>query len=289
MEASPIPQILKEDLNSQTTLTRKLFCFSETYLPSLHIPTTTIASEKPIRPKRSLALGHDDRALSPLARTRYSSPGSSSTATLSTTPATPVIRMINFLSLGHYLGSPDELLLMCRLRLPGTGMEEEANFDKMTKVLIGDTGAIWPKTNRLISNLIKMSYKALFRVFYGNWLPTTNVTAVLKKRAHMLYAFITRKRINICIVSAMDPLVMPKIVALGVVPPSPTPSTPGHIAPCRSTRQQSSKKKQHNTKMASPSSPAPNTETSEVTTNLDLLNQQLSTIMASVLQMQQDL
>ncbi|KAI5652613.1 hypothetical protein M9H77_29800 [Catharanthus roseus] len=75
--------------------------------------------EQPIRLRRSLALGHDDHTLSPLARTRYFSLGSSSTTTLSATPATLVIRPINSLSLGCYLGSPDEFLLMCRLRLLG--------------------------------------------------------------------------------------------------------------------------------------------------------------------------
>ncbi|KAI5663715.1 hypothetical protein M9H77_23038 [Catharanthus roseus] len=79
-----------------------------------------MAGEQPIRPKRSLALGHDARTLSPLARSGYSLPESSSIVILSTIPATPVIWSVNFLSLGYYLGSLDEFLLMCKLRLIGT-------------------------------------------------------------------------------------------------------------------------------------------------------------------------
>ncbi|KAI5650145.1 hypothetical protein M9H77_36150 [Catharanthus roseus] len=51
-----------------------------------------MVGEQPIRSRRSLILGHDDHTLSPLVRTRYSLPRSSSTATSSATPATPVIR-----------------------------------------------------------------------------------------------------------------------------------------------------------------------------------------------------
>ncbi|KAI5668017.1 hypothetical protein M9H77_17870 [Catharanthus roseus] len=48
--------------------------------------------EQPIRPRRSLALRLDNCTLSPLARTRYSSPRLSSDATSSATPVTLVIR-----------------------------------------------------------------------------------------------------------------------------------------------------------------------------------------------------
>ncbi|KAI5667422.1 hypothetical protein M9H77_17275 [Catharanthus roseus] len=84
----------------------------------------------------------------------------------------------------------------------------------------------------------------------------------------------------------LDPLVMPKIVAPGMVPPSQTLSTQGHTGLDKSTRQQLSKKKQPSTKLASPSPPPPSAESSKVT---NILNQQLSSVMASVLQMQQDL
>ncbi|KAI5653600.1 hypothetical protein M9H77_30787 [Catharanthus roseus] len=129
-------------------------------------------------------------------------------------------------------------------------------------VLTGDEGAIWLEAKRLNSNLMKMPYRALFRVLFGKWLVTTNVTAVPKERAHLLYALATRKRINIynvifrnilrkigqkkaskiafpcphlisgyllscrglslpsdSWVRTLDPLVMPKIVAVSVVPP----------------------------------------------------------------------
>ncbi|KAI5672683.1 hypothetical protein M9H77_13047 [Catharanthus roseus] len=98
------------------------------------------------------------------------------------------------------------------------------------------------KTNKLNLNLFKMPYRALFRGFCGNWLPPTN---------------------------SIDP---------GVLPPSPTSSIQGHLGPGRSTRQQSIKKKQSGTNMASPSPPPPSEDSSKVIINLDLLNQQLSNI-----------
>ncbi|KAI5682751.1 hypothetical protein M9H77_03979 [Catharanthus roseus] len=76
----------------------------------------------------------------------------------------------------------------------------------------------------------------------------------------------------------LDPLVMVLL--------SQTPSTQGHIGSGRSTRQQSSRKKQPSTKLASLSPPLPSAESSKVTTSLNLLNQKLSNVMASVLQMQ---
>ncbi|KAI5681484.1 hypothetical protein M9H77_02712 [Catharanthus roseus] len=94
----------------------------------------------------------------------------------------------------HYLSSPHFS------DVEGTSLEKKADFDKVTNVLTSDVEVVWPETNRLNSYLMKMPYKALFRVFCGNWLPTTKVTVVLKKRAHLLYAFATRKRINICTV-----------------------------------------------------------------------------------------
>ncbi|KAI5677376.1 hypothetical protein M9H77_08326 [Catharanthus roseus] len=104
--------------------------------------------------------------------------------------------VINFspTNIAHYLSCPHFS------EIEGTGLEEEADFHEATKVLIGDAGAVWPETNRLNSNLIKIPHRALLKVFCGNWLPTTNIIVVLKERAHLLYAFSTRKMINICIV-----------------------------------------------------------------------------------------
>ncbi|KAI5653486.1 hypothetical protein M9H77_30673 [Catharanthus roseus] len=202
-------------------------------------------------------------------------------------------------NIAHYLSCPHYI------DIEGTSLEEEADFDEVTKVLTSDAGAVWSETNRLNSNSMKMPYRALFRVFCENWLPTTNVTVVLKERAHLLYTFVTRKKINICTVTfrniliqidkkksnihkkkankialpypclsseyllgcidpllpsdswerALDPLVMPKNTAPGVVPDSLTPSTQGHTSPGQSTGQQSSKKKQPSSKLASPSPP----------------------------------
>ncbi|KAI5649718.1 hypothetical protein M9H77_35723 [Catharanthus roseus] len=52
-----------------------------------------MVGEQPIGPRRSLALGLDDLTLSPLARTRYSSPSSTSTTTSSATPVSLGIRL----------------------------------------------------------------------------------------------------------------------------------------------------------------------------------------------------
>ncbi|KAI5653274.1 hypothetical protein M9H77_30461 [Catharanthus roseus] len=97
-------------------------------------------------------------------------------------------------NIAHYLSCP------YFSDIEGTCLEEKADFDEVTKVLTRDAGAVWPENNILNSNVMKMTYKALFRVFCGNWLPTTNVTIVLKERAHLFYAFAIRKRINICTV-----------------------------------------------------------------------------------------
>ncbi|KAI5650490.1 hypothetical protein M9H77_36495 [Catharanthus roseus] len=75
------------------------------------------------------------------------------------------------------------------LRVQPMAREKEVDFGEVAKVLTGDAGAVW-----------LMLYRALFRVFCGNWLPTTNVTTVLKERAHLRYAFATKKKINICTV-----------------------------------------------------------------------------------------
>ncbi|KAI5677193.1 hypothetical protein M9H77_08143 [Catharanthus roseus] len=203
-------------------------------------------------------------------------------------------------NIAHYLSCPHYS------DIEKTGLKEEVDFDE---------------TNRLNSNLIKMPYRVLFIVFYGNWLPKTNVTVIRKKKGHLLYAFATQKNINICTkkaskialsflyliteyllgyrdlsipsdswVRALDPLVMPKSTALSVVPQSHTLSTQGHTALDISTRQQSTKKKQFSVKVASPSPPPPpSIDFSVVTTILDLLNQQISSVIVSVLQMQQNL
>ncbi|KAI5650114.1 hypothetical protein M9H77_36119 [Catharanthus roseus] len=71
-----------------------------------------MVGERLIRPRRSLPLGHDDCILSPLARSRYSFPGSSSTMTSSTMPGTLIIRLF---------------LLMCRLRLSCTQISFKLN------------------------------------------------------------------------------------------------------------------------------------------------------------------
>ncbi|KAI5677654.1 hypothetical protein M9H77_08604 [Catharanthus roseus] len=264
---STLKELTEEFITSMRTKFKMImFFFSDTYSLSLHIPTLTIVSEQPTRPRKSLALGHEDCTFSPLARTRYSFLGSSSTVASFATVFTPVIRPVTSLSLGHYLVSSKEFSLICRLRLS--------------------------ETNMLRLDLMKMPYKALSRVFCGNWLLITNVTVVFKERAHLICVFATRKTINICavifrnILKALDPLVMPKIVALIVVLHSPTPCTQGHTGPSRSTRQELSRKKQPNTEMTSPSPPAPSVESSEATTSLDLLNQQLSTVVAFVLQIQ---
>ncbi|KAI5677841.1 hypothetical protein M9H77_08791 [Catharanthus roseus] len=94
--------------------------------------------------------------------------------------------IIDYLSCSHYSD------------IEGTSLEEEVDLDEVTKVLTGDAGAFWPEINRLNSNLMKMSYRAMFRVFYLH--------------------------------------VIPKTTFLGVALPSPTLSTQGHTGPSNSTK-----------------------------------------------------
>lgn len=91
-----------------------------------------------------------------------------------------------FLSCPHYT------------KITGTSLKEEVDFDEVARVLIGDEGA--KKLNRMNSNKMPLPYKALFKLCYGNNLPTTNVTIVLKERAHLSFAFATKKNINLYIV-----------------------------------------------------------------------------------------
>ncbi|KAI5672723.1 hypothetical protein M9H77_13087 [Catharanthus roseus] len=63
-----------------------------------------------------------------------------------------------------------------------------------------------------------------------------------------------------------------------------TPSIQGHT-PCKFTMERLSEKKQCSTKFPLPSPPHPSAESSRLTTSLDLLNEQLSSIVAFVLQM----
>ncbi|KAI5650146.1 hypothetical protein M9H77_36151 [Catharanthus roseus] len=111
--------------------------------------------------------------------------------------------------------------------------------------------------------MMKMPYKALFRVFCRNWLSTMNETAVLKKRINIftvIFRNILRQIGQKKASKGTRPLVMPKNTAPGMVLLSPTLSTQGHTSPDTSTRQQSSKKKQPSTKLASqsPSPPSAN-------------------------------
>lgn len=88
----------------------------------------------------------------------------------------------DFLSCPHYT------------EIEGSGLEGDANFDKVASVLTREEEATWPYLNRLNSNQILPSYMILFRVCCGDCLPTTKVTVVLKERADLLYAFATKKK-----------------------------------------------------------------------------------------------
>lgn len=70
------------------------------------------------------------------------------------------------------------------------------------QVLSGDEEKTWPKNNTLVASQLLPAYNALFRICFGNWIPTTNVTATLKNRAHLHYAFSNQKekKFNFCTV-----------------------------------------------------------------------------------------
>ncbi|KAI5658570.1 hypothetical protein M9H77_27363 [Catharanthus roseus] len=91
----------------------------------------------------------------------------------------------------HYLNCPHYS------DIEGTGLKKEVDPDEVTTVLQSDEGAVWPEKNKIHSNLMRILYRALFRVFCGNQLPITNMPAILKERDHQLYAFATKKKINI--------------------------------------------------------------------------------------------
>ncbi|KAI5658470.1 hypothetical protein M9H77_27263 [Catharanthus roseus] len=102
-------------------------------------------------------------------------------------------------NIAHYLSCPHHR------DIKGTALEEEVDFDEVAKVITSDAGAVWPETNRLNSNLIKMSYRACLESYVVTRPPGDTKTTV------------------------------PSVV-------SPTPSTQGYTGPGKSTRQQSSTK-----------------------------------------------
>ncbi|KAI5669606.1 hypothetical protein M9H77_19459 [Catharanthus roseus] len=134
--------------------------------------------------------------------------------------------------------------------LIGTGLEEDVDLDEVTKVLIGDAGAIWPETNKLNSNLMKMPYRALFRLI-------CSMLCHQEKDQYLHYDLQENPQAD-------------------------------KLKEGRFTRQKSSKKKQSSIKLASPSPPPPSADFPDMTTSLDLLNQKLFNVMALVLQIQQD-
>ncbi|KAI5661702.1 hypothetical protein M9H77_21025 [Catharanthus roseus] len=103
-----------------------------------------MSGKQPIRPRRSLALGLDDRTLSPLARTRYSSHSSTITATSSVT------LLMEDIDEGIEESSDEEhndegrgsfeFDLEVVGMTPGTGLKEEVDFDDVTDALTGDAG-----------------------------------------------------------------------------------------------------------------------------------------------------
>ncbi|KAI5663395.1 hypothetical protein M9H77_22718 [Catharanthus roseus] len=171
----------------------------------------SLSSSSPV-PTRALALRHDNLT----TVLRYTSSSSSSTATsLATQDITvtmPIwmkgLRKI-YANLSEEFGNIENLaygqvymrghIIYCPHfnDVEVIGLEEEVDFDEVIQVLTGDSGAIWPETNRLNLNLLKMPYRALFRLFCGCWLSSTNVTALLKEMTHLLHTFSTRKRINL--------------------------------------------------------------------------------------------
>lgn len=85
---------------------------------------------------------------------------------------------------------------------------------------------------------------------------------------------------------------MPKFLSASVVSSSPTHSTVAPTVLEQSTKQKFSKKKQPSTPIASlgsPSPPVPSMDSSNLTSDLDLLNQQLATVMATILPLQSDM
>ncbi|KAI5681432.1 hypothetical protein M9H77_02660 [Catharanthus roseus] len=229
-----------------------------------------MAGEQPIRLKRSLTLRLDDHTFSPLARTRYSSLGLSSTTTLSATPVTPVVRPVKSLSLGHYLGSPNKFLLICSIEISSIDAHLVHHFiDELSPIVVLPPLTIGSSINQSMKDIEKGSEREHNAEGKGSSRSDLEVVGVTlgTRLIKEFYVNLTEEFGNLenpayseVYVRALDPLKMPKNIALGVVPPSQTPSTQGHIVPGRATRQQSSKKKHPITKLASPSPPSPKIE-----------------------------
>ncbi|KAI5672863.1 hypothetical protein M9H77_13227 [Catharanthus roseus] len=77
-------------------------------------------------------------------------------------------------------------------------IEREVDCDIVAQVLTVDKKATLSASNRDAQSQLLQAYSALFRICCGIWLPTLNVTVVLKDRAHVQYPFAIRKKFNLC-------------------------------------------------------------------------------------------
>ncbi|KAI5680990.1 hypothetical protein M9H77_02217 [Catharanthus roseus] len=200
-----------------------------------------MAGEQPIRLKRSLTLRLDDRTFSPLARTRYSSLGLSSTTTLSATPVTPVVRPVKSLSLGHYLGSPNKFLLICSIEISSIDAHLVHHFiDELSPIIVLPPLTTGSSINQSMKDIEKGSEREHNAEGKGSSRSDLEVVGVTlgTRLIKEFYVNLTEEFGNLenpayseVYVRALDPLKMPKNIALSVVPPSQTPSTQGHIVP----------------------------------------------------------
>ncbi|KAI5681113.1 hypothetical protein M9H77_02340 [Catharanthus roseus] len=204
-----------------------------------------MAGEQPIRPRRSLALGHEDRTLSPLARTRYFSPRSSSTLPSSATPTTPEF----YANLSEKFGNPESTTygqvyvrrhvinfstaniayyLSCPYfsDIEGIGLEEEADFDES----LAETG--YPLQMSLLFSRKELICSMPLPPGRGS------TSALLSSETSSGCRDLSLPSNSW--IKALDPMVMPKIVAPGVAPPFPTPSMQGHTSPGSSYPKRSS-------------------------------------------------
>lgn len=91
----------------------------------------------------------------------------------------------SFMSFPHYNDIED------------TGLERGIDWDKVACELTGNKKATWPANNGLWASQLLPIYNALFIACCGIWIPTINITAMLKERAHLLYALVTKKKFSL--------------------------------------------------------------------------------------------
>ncbi|KAI5663458.1 hypothetical protein M9H77_22781 [Catharanthus roseus] len=78
----------------------------------------------------------------------------------------------------------------------GTGLKDDIDLDMVTAELARGAKTTWLGEGKLSSTCLTLKYFGLYKISCTNWIPSTNVSVVLRDRAIMLYLLGTYKPVN---------------------------------------------------------------------------------------------